>query len=364
MSAVSLNNLMSELRKSVSILHKQDIQTAARSIGQYVTGVDGAKIQLGDDCAAIPQDNGDGKISYLLFAAEGIWPQFVAQDPWFAGWCAVMVNLSDIAAMGGEAIAIVDTLWSQTLEKSEPLWAGMQAAASAYGVPIVGGDTNCHSEYDGLAIAVLGKSQQLITSFDASPGDALMMIVNMEGSYYGAYTFWNAATKTDSEILKKQLSLLPKLANQKLCTAGKDISMGGLAGTLLMLCEASGCGAVLNLDWVPKPIHTDWAKWLTSFPSYGFLLSAPKGHITEIERLFFPHGLTCAVVGEIIMGSEVLFEQGNQKQVFWNLSCDSTEGALTGFNGGGAHEKKEQEEREHEERQETRNQTLDLANEL
>ncbi|MEM6452094.1 MAG: sll0787 family AIR synthase-like protein [Cyanobacteria bacterium P01_D01_bin.105] len=330
MSAASLSELIASLRKSVSILHKQDIQTAARSIGQYVTGVDGAKIQLGDDCAAIPQADG-----YLLFAAEGIWPQLVAQDPWFAGWCAVMVNLSDIAAMGGEAIAIVDALWSQTLEKSEPLWAGMQAAASAYGVPIVGGHTNCHSDYDGLAVAVLGKSQQLITSFDANPGDALMMIINMEGSYYGDYTFWNAATKTDPDILKQQLSLLPKLASKKLCTAGKDISMGGLAGTLLMLCEASGCGAVLNLDWVPKPSHTDWTKWLTSFPSYGFLLSAPKKSVTEIERLFFPHGLTCAVVGEVMAGSKVLFQQSQRKQVFWNLHDGLTGGALTGFDGIG-----------------------------
>lgn len=93
-----------------------------------------------------------------------------------------MVNLSDISAMGGETIAIVDTLWSQSIEKSEPLWAGMQAAAKAYGVPIIGGHTNCHSEYDGLAVAVLGRSQRLITSFEANPGDVLVMIINIEGA--------------------------------------------------------------------------------------------------------------------------------------------------------------------------------------
>ncbi|MFK8185812.1 MAG: sll0787 family AIR synthase-like protein [Phormidesmis sp.] len=332
-SQTTLTILITALRNSVSILHKQDIQTAARSIGQYVTGIDGAKIRLGDDCAAIPQGEGSNQQGsdqqgYLLFAAEGIWPQFVLQDPWFAGWCAVMVNLSDIAAMGGEAIAIVDTLWSQTLEKSEPLWAGMQAAANAYGIPIVGGHTNCHSSYDGLAVAVLGKSQALITSFDAQPGDALIMVMNMEGDYYGDYTFWNAATKTDPAILRKQLKLLPTLANKKLCTAGKDISMGGLAGTLLMLCEASGCGAVLNLDRVPKPSDTSWTKWLTSFPSYGFLLSAPKKNITEIERLFVPHGLTCTVVGEVIPGADVWFQLNQQQQLFWNLTH-----SLTGFNG-------------------------------
>ena len=321
MSTDSLSDLIASLRKSASILHKKDIQAAAQTIGQYVTGTEGEQIRLGDDCAAIPQ--GDG---YLLLAAEGLWPQFVAQDPWFAGWCAVMVNLSDIAAMGGEAIAIVDALWSQSVENSEPLWTGMKAAADAYSVPIVGGHTNCHSEQDGLAVAVLGRASHLITSFDARPGDALMMVINMQGAYYGDYTFWNAATTTSADVLKRQLALLPKLAARNLCTAGKDISMGGLAGTLLMLCEASGCGANLVLDRIPKPCETDWTKWLTSFPSYGFLLSAPKENIQEIERLFSPHGLTCAVVGEIATGSKVSLQLGSQKQLFWDL-----ETSLTGF---------------------------------
>ena len=324
---VSLRDLIISLRESASILHKQDIQMAARTIGQYVSGSESEEereqIRLGDDCAAIPQ--GDG---YLLLAAEGLWPQFVVQDPWFAGWCGVMVNLSDIAAMGGEAIAIVDALWSQSVEKSEPLWAGMKAAANAYGVPIVGGHTNCHSEQNGLAVAVLGRSQHLLTSFDACPGDALMMVINMQGDYYGNYTFWNAATTADSETLKRQLALLPELAGLRLCTAGKDISMGGLAGTLLMLCEASGCGANLFLDRIPKPHKTEWTKWLTSFPSYGFLLSAPRENASEIERLFAPHGLTCAVIGEITAGFEVCFQLNSQKQLFWNL-----ETSLTGFQG-------------------------------
>ena len=55
-----------------------------------------AAVAVGDDCAAIP--DGDG---FLLFAIEGFMNEFVARDPWFAGWCGVMVNVSDIAAMGG-----------------------------------------------------------------------------------------------------------------------------------------------------------------------------------------------------------------------------------------------------------------------
>ncbi|MEO0769537.1 MAG: sll0787 family AIR synthase-like protein [Cyanobacteria bacterium J06649_4] len=322
-----LSDLITQLQQSVGILHKQDIQMAANAIGQYVQGIEGSQIRLGDDCAAIP--DGDG---YLLFAAEGIWPQLVEQDPWFAGWCAVMVNLSDIAAMGGSAIAVVDALWSQSTSVSEPLWAGMQAAASAYGVPIVGGHTNCHSPYDGLAVAVMGRSHHLLTSFDAQPGDALMMLINMAGAYYKDYPFWNAATTAAPEQLKQQFALLPELAASGLCNTAKDISMGGLAGTLLMLCEASGCGAVLDLDAIPRPEEsvwreTGWQKWLTSFPSYGFLLSVSPQNVEQVSSLFKAYDdLICQPVGVVMPGTEVFLESDGQKQLFWNLQQP-----LTGF---------------------------------
>ena len=92
-----LAELVAALRPALGILHKRDIQTAASQLGRYVpTAATGEPIRLGDDTAAIP--DGDG---YLLLAAEGIWPTLVQEDPWFAGWCAVLVNVSDIYAMGG-----------------------------------------------------------------------------------------------------------------------------------------------------------------------------------------------------------------------------------------------------------------------
>jgi uncharacterized protein len=320
-----LCNLISSLQAAPSILHKQDIQTAANVLGQRVWGADKSQsrpqIRLGDDCAAI--SDGD---SYLLLAAEGIWPRLVEDDPWFAGWCAVMVNLSDIAAMGGEAIALVDALWSHSPEGSLAIWQGMQAAAQSYGIPIVGGHTNCHSHYDGLAVAVLGRAQHLITSFEAKAGDVLMMAVSLSGAYYGNYPFWNAATTAEPWQLRAQLALLPKLAALGLCHAGKDISMGGLAGTLLMLCEASGCGAVLDLDQVPRPPEVGWHQWLTSFPSFGFLLSVPPENISQVEDLFNSLELVCQCVGDITTGSKVLLQQAGEQQILWDL-----ERPLTGF---------------------------------
>ena len=317
----SLSTLVNSLQESVSILNKRDIQTAATAIGQYVQTAAGEPIRLGDDCAAIP--DGDG---YLLLAAEGLWPQLVTQDPWFAGWCAIMVNISDVASMGGIPIAVVDTLWSQSVTACTPLWKGMQAAARAYNVPIVGGHTNCHSPYDGLAVAILGRAQRLITSFDAQPGDDLVMVVNMAGSYYGNYPFWNAATTAEPAMLRQQIALLPDLAIAELCTAGKDISMGGLVGTLLMLAESSGVGATLNLDLVPHPPNVAWEKWLTSFPSFGFLFTVPPERLAQVKKLFQPHGLTCKAVGKVTTGSQIILQQAGEQELFWDMVYP-----LTGF---------------------------------
>lgn len=318
-----LSELVSALRSAVGILHKQDIQTAADAIGQYVLSSDQSPIRLGDDCAAIP----DGE-DYLLLAAEGMWPELVAREPWFAGWCAVMVNISDIAAMGGVPIAVVNALWGESVEQSGPIWAGMRAAAVAYGVPIVGGHTNCHSPYVGLSAAILGRAQRLITSFDAQPGDVLVMVVNLKGDYYKTYPFWNAATTAESEQLRRQLKLLPQLALSGLVRAGKDISMGGLVGTLLMLAEASSRGAMLRLDQVPHPLGVSWQKWLTSFPSFGFLFSVPPENVAKVQAIFHPHDLACEPVGTITAGREVYCAYRNEQQLLWDLAEP-----LTGFRG-------------------------------
>jgi selenophosphate synthetase-related protein len=62
--------------------------------------------------------------------------------PWFAGYCGVMVNVSDIYAMGGRPLAVVDALWSAGAETARPLLEGLAEASRRYGVPIVGGHSN------------------------------------------------------------------------------------------------------------------------------------------------------------------------------------------------------------------------------
>ena len=312
-----LTSLAARLHQSLSLLQKQDIQTASQALNIG----NGAQILLGDDCAAIP--DGDG---YLLLAAEGMLPLLVDTDPWFAGWSAIMVNVSDIYAMGGKAIAVVDTLWSDRLD-NKALWAGMKAASEAYNVPIVGGHTNCHSPYKALSVAILGRAKQLISSFKAQPGDLLLVAVDLQGTSHPQYNFWNAATTASPVQLRENLAILPHLAENGLCDAGKDISMGGIIGTLLMLLETSNCGAVLNLDAIPCPEELSLERWLVSFPSYGFLLSVRPDNVAAVKSCFRKHSLVCEVVGEVQQDQKLILTSATESVVFWDLSTQP----LTGF---------------------------------
>ena len=144
--------LIAHLRQSRGFLHKHDIAPLVGRLEGRRRRAD--HIPLGDDCAAIP--DGDG---YLLFAIEGFLNDFVERDPWFAGYCGVMVNVSDIYAMGGRPIAVVDALWSRDGERGRQILAGMAEASAAYRIPIVGGHTNCRNDREHLAVAILGRAK-------------------------------------------------------------------------------------------------------------------------------------------------------------------------------------------------------------
>ena len=309
---INLEQLTAKLRQSLGIVHKQDIRVVSQ-----ILQLNQSIITVGDDCAAIA--DGDG---YLLFAAEGMWDVLVEKDPWFAGWCSVMVNVSDIAAMGGKAIAVVDTIWTKDKAKALPLLAGMKAASQAFNVPIVGGHTNLKSRFNSLGVSILGRANELISSFTAKPGDLLVVAIDLAGEMHPQFPFWNAATKSEPNLLQKKLNILPFLAEHDLCRTGKDISMGGILGTLLMLIESSQCGAILNLDKIIYPDSIDLETWLLCFPSYGFLLSVSSDNLDAIEQKFNREKIDCFIVGEITDSSQLIINSQSEFNVFWDFERD------------------------------------------
>jgi uncharacterized protein len=318
-----LAELVAGLRAALGIGAKREIQVVAEQLRHSARGPWGeGAVRLGDDCAAIP--DGDG---FLLFAAEGMWPAFVESEPWFAGYSALLVNVSDVCAMGGRPIAAVDALWSTNERAAQPLIAGMRAAAERLALPIVGGHVNLHSPYAALAVAVLGRARRLITSFDARAGDDLIAAVDLRGEMHPKHAFWNASAGGPAERLRADLELLPALAEAGLCAAGKDISMGGLVGSALMLLESSGAGGVIELDAVPRPPGVELLRWLLAFPSFGYVLAVAPRHTDTVLERFARRSIACARIGRVEPGDRVELVLGQERAAFWDFAAEP----LTGF---------------------------------
>ncbi|MBY5320276.1 MULTISPECIES: sll0787 family AIR synthase-like protein [Rhizobium] len=308
MVAIDIKALAAKLSTSSGIAAKQDIGTIAARLG-----LQGQQIAVGDDCAALP--DGDG---YLLFAIEGFMNEFVAADPWFAGWCGVMVNISDVVAMGGRPIAVVDAVWAYGEAGATPVLEGMRAASTAFGVPIVGGHTNIRSERSQLSVAILGRARKLLTSFDAKPGDVLVAAIDHRGRYREPFNNWEAATDAAPARLRGDLELLPEIAEAGLALSAKDISQGGIVGTAIMLAECSHVGIDIDVTAIPLPAGVSLDRWLVTFPSFGYLLSVAPEHVADVVTRFTARGISAAVIGAVVAGAEVALVDGGSRAVVRN----------------------------------------------
>lgn len=300
-----LEALAAKLCSSSGIAAKHDIGTVTATLG-----VKGKSVPVGDDCAALPDGGG-----YLLFAIEGFINAFVEADPWFAGWCGVMVNISDVVAMGGRPTAVVDAVWAEGKDGATPILEGMRAAAEAYGVPIVGGHTNIRNDRSQLSVAILGRANRLLTSFDARPGDILIAGVDHRGRYREPFDNWEAATTTDPARLRGDLEILPQIAEAGLAFAAKDISQGGIVGTAIMLAECSGVGIDIDVTSIPLPAGVSLDRWLATFPSFGYLLSVPHENVDAVIARFAARDITAATIGTVSMGSAVAITDGDKRIV-------------------------------------------------
>jgi uncharacterized protein len=319
----TLAALAEELRGRAELGLKRDIQLPSRVFSSSVQSAwfpSRQPILNGDDTAALPDSDG-----YTLLAAEGMRPELIAADPWFAGFCSLMVNLSDVAAMGGRPWAVVDTLFMGAGE-NERVLEGMKAASELYGVPVVGGHTARVSGPTMLSVAVLGRAKQLISSHAARAGQVLLMAVDLRGSFRLAGAF-NAATTASAPQLRAGLAVLPELSEAGLVSAGKDISMAGTCGSIAMLLETSGVGAVVDLERVPAPREVEPLRWLTAFPSYGYVLTAEPGAVASICARFDAVGVACAAIGTINDSQRLELSAGQERALYLDLS----EQPLTGF---------------------------------
>jgi putative N-acetyltransferase (TIGR04045 family) len=116
---------------------------------------------VGDDGAPVPGTD-------VIAACDAIVPSMVERDPEWAGWCAVLVNVNDLAAMGASPVGLLDALGARDSAHAALVLAGLTHAARAYGVPVLGGHTQLGVPA-ALSVTALGRTDRPVPGGGGRP---------------------------------------------------------------------------------------------------------------------------------------------------------------------------------------------------
>ena len=278
----------------------------------------------GDDTAAIATDAG-----FLLVAGEAMFPPFVAADPYSAGIASIVANVNDVAAMGGRVVAMANTVVGPETVLGEAL-RGMRSACDLYGVRMVGGHLSVWDGPASVSAFIVGSATALLSSRHAAPGQTLLAAFCLDGRQRDDFPYFGSTAARGQE-LGRDVGILPEVAEAGCCVAAKDVSMAGLLGSLAMLLEATGSGAVVDLGRIPLPGGIGLEPWLFTFPTFGFVLCAPPARAGECRNAFLRRGLACEVIGAIEGGGRLRVVLGAEEAVLLDFATD----AVTGLGADG-----------------------------
>lgn len=176
-----------------------------------------------------------------------------------AGFKAVTMNVSDVAAMGAEPVGFLFSLGVPTgldAEYLEGIARGIGEALNFYGIPVLSADTN---EADDLIIdgIALGVTERLLTRSGARPGD-LVCVTGDLGRALAGLLVWKhdieVSEKTKKALYDKFLEPRARVREgvslSKVASSAIDIS-DGLAKELHLIAKMSGVGIEIRPESIP-----------------------------------------------------------------------------------------------------------------
>jgi putative methanogenesis marker protein 2 len=327
---IDLKSLAEELRNFEGVTRKRAINDLVTRLGDSDKVGSRTISGFGEDAAVLEVDDD----TLILLAVDGIWGKLLNSNPWWAGYCAVLVNVNDIAAMGGTPLAMVNLTATRKKDLCLELGKGMEAGVKKFGVPMVGGHIHPDTAYDALDVGIVGtvKRDCVILSSGARPGNKVLVAIDLDGRVSPTYDLaWDTTTKKSPAEIKKQLETMVKIGEKKLATAGKDISNPGTLGTLGMLLECSGVGALVEPAKVsiPDKKEISLAQWLKMYPGTGFVLTVEddeKG--AECITIFEDAGIAAAIIGEVDASKKLKITDGNETVTVFDLNREIITGIV------------------------------------
>ncbi len=326
---MDLQKIAKEIREFEGVTRKKPIAELINIFESVRSEYANSVVDFGDDAAVIDTGSDD---QYILFAADGIWGRLINASPWWAGYSSVLVNVNDIAAMGGKPLAMVNVLSSDNKNACKELLRGIRDGIAKFGVPMVGGHLHPDTPYTSLSVAIIGtvKKGCEIKSSTAQVGDSIIAAYDLEGRIgpNSPYSF-DSTTMKEPEEVRAKYSVMQRIGERKLVTAGKDISNPGLLGTLGMLLETSSKGACVHLTEIPAPENIDFTQWLKVHPAIGFIVTCSAENESEVLYFFRGAGYTAANIGSVEDTSKLEICEKNECVAVFDFEKD----VVTGVHG-------------------------------
>ncbi|WP_332032893.1 thiamine-phosphate kinase [Kaistella sp.] len=234
---------------------------------------DSTEVSIGDDAAVINPGNQRVVVTTDVLA-EGVHFNLGYVPLKHLGYKAVVINLSDIAAMNAVPTQILVSLAISNrfpVEALEEIYAGIALACKRYKVDLVGGDTTSSNSGLVMSITAIGleNSENIVKRNGAKPNDLLVVTGDLGGAYLGlqilerehAVFLANPNMQPEMEgydyILEKQLKPEARTDIKKTLeelgvkpTSMIDVS-DGLSSEILHLSDQSKVGFRLYEEKIP-----------------------------------------------------------------------------------------------------------------
>jgi thiamine-monophosphate kinase len=208
------------------------------------------KVGIGDDCAILHIDRPSDVLVTTDMLMDGRHFRLDQDGPEAAGYKALAVNLSDIAAMAGiprAALVAVALPRDHAAAIAQGVHAGMQPLSERFGVDLVGGDTNAWEGPLVISVTVLGEATErgAVGRAGARPGDAILVTGPLGGSLFAGRHLRPDPRITEALALHQVASIHAMI----------DVSDGLSSDLGHILTESGGLGAEIDADAIP--IHPD-----------------------------------------------------------------------------------------------------------
>ena len=249
------------------------VSAIARAVGEPSGGV---VLGIGDDAAVLD----DGTVVSTDILVEGVHFDLGRTTPRDVGHRAATANLSDLAAMGARPVALLAAFGlPPAFDAAAEVAAGMRE----HGVPVAGGDLS-RAPVLIVSVTALGRSDRPVRRSGGRPGDVLVVTGPLGGQAAAGYA-GRVMPRTDEGC-----------ALATVATAMIDLS-DGIATDAVRLARASGTGAVIELERLPRAPGATVEQAATGGEDYELLAAIPPG--TEAP-------VPVTIVGRLTEGGDVV----------------------------------------------------------